>query len=146
MVCLSDSSRLSLSGEYINEPLLDQASEIYAQVGGTTYPVTYAPLSDAEHSAIALGGLTLFTQFTFNGSTEGLQSGQYACVYVKYNQASQVLAVPINALYQDETGPYVYRIIQGKQTRTEVQTGIETALQVEITAGLQEGDVVFVKN
>ena len=56
-----------------------------------------------------------------------------------------MLTVPVNALYRDETGQYVYRMEDGKRVRCEVEVGMTSDVKAEILEGLQEGDEVYVK-
>ena len=53
-----------------------------------------------------------------------------------------VLAVPRSALRGDHAQTYVFRIINGKLVRTNVQIGIYNTTSVEILSGLSEGDTV----
>ena len=50
-----------------------------------------------------------------------------------------------NAIYADENGSYVYRVEGEQHVRCDVTVGITTVSKVEILAGLQEGDEVYVK-
>jgi HlyD family secretion protein len=53
-----------------------------------------------------------------------------------------VLSVPREALHTEGTSDYVYRIVQGKLTRTPVQVGVLNLTRVEILSGLTEKDTV----
>ena len=55
------------------------------------------------------------------------------------------LVVPANAIYTDESGRYVYLIGGDTRTRQAVSTGRFTTTLVQITDGLKEGDLVYVK-
>ena len=56
-----------------------------------------------------------------------------------------VLTIPANALYRDEKGRYVYKIVDKQRVRCNVTIGITNEIKVEILEGLQEGDVVYVQ-
>jgi len=56
-----------------------------------------------------------------------------------------VLTIPVNALYQDAGGRYVYKMSDGKRIRCDVSVGSVNSTKVEITEGLEEGDLVYVK-
>lgn len=55
-----------------------------------------------------------------------------------------VLAVPLEALFQEGSKNYVYKIQGGRLQKKEVQVGIGNEMQQEITAGLSSGDLVIV--
>ena len=55
------------------------------------------------------------------------------------------LTIPLSALYRDDNGWAVYRITDERARHTPVQTGLRTATDVEITAGLANGDRVILQ-
>ena len=55
------------------------------------------------------------------------------------------LTIPLSALYRDGDGWAVYRINDARARHTAVQTGLRTATDVEITAGLANGDRVILQ-
>ena len=55
------------------------------------------------------------------------------------------LTIPMSALYRDGDGWAVYRINDARARHTAVQTGLRTATDVEITAGLANGDRVILQ-
>jgi HlyD family secretion protein len=57
-------------------------------------------------------------------------------------QRDNVLSVPREALHTDGPQNYVYRIVSGKLLKTPVQIGVVNLTHVEITAGLNENEVV----
>jgi len=66
------------------------------------------------------------------------------------NLSENTLTVPVNAVYADGSGKYVYVESQdsaGNNVKllTPVKTGISNECVTEITDGLKEGDVVYVK-
>ena len=94
----------------------------------------------------ALSGGELRSGFDFvDGAPEGTESGMYATVFVKSGLVEDALVVPANAIYTDESGRYVYLINGDTRTRQAVSTGRFTTTLVQITDGLKEGDLVYVK-
>ena len=55
------------------------------------------------------------------------------------------LVIPSGALYRDEQTSYVYKMVDGKRERCNVETGLITEMEAQITDGLAEGDVVYVQ-
>ncbi|MGP8258744.1 MAG: efflux RND transporter periplasmic adaptor subunit [Acidobacteriaceae bacterium] len=77
-----------------------------------------------------------------------LQPNANVTVTVTTEQHPHVLSVPREALHEEGSQPYVFRIIHNKLVRTPVQLGssarpaIVNLTQAEITGGLAEGDTV----
>jgi HlyD family secretion protein len=63
-------------------------------------------------------------------------------VIVTTNSVENALSVPIEALHVEQGLYYVYRVQHGKLRRVHVQISNRNVTQVEITSGLDEGDVV----
>jgi len=53
-----------------------------------------------------------------------------------------VLSIPREALHTEGTTNYVFRIVDGRLSRTNVQVGVVTLTRVEITSGISAGDTV----
>ena len=87
------------------------------------------------------------TKFAFadEKNAEEVSAGDYAELLVYEAEADDVLRVPANAVYSPGASPYVYVMENGEKVYTPVTVGIKSASFTEITSGLQEGDVVFVK-
>lgn len=145
VICIADESRLHISSDYIAEYVISGANEIYAAIEGREYAVTFAPMDVSEYLSLVLSGGELNTVFSFQQPDETLESGQYAAVTILDSREENVLLVPSNALYRDEKGRYVYKIVDGARIRQDVTVGISNNLEAQIIEGLQEGDVVYVK-
>ena len=65
-------------------------------------------------------------------------------VSVKVTRAQHfnVLSIPREALHADGPSKFVYRIVDGRLSRTPVNAGVVNLTSVEITSGLKAGDVV----
>jgi HlyD family secretion protein len=63
-------------------------------------------------------------------------------VTVTTSQKSNVLSVPREALHTNGAQNYVYRVVKNKLARTPIQIGVVNNTRVEITSGLDAGDVV----
>jgi membrane fusion protein (multidrug efflux system) len=57
-------------------------------------------------------------------------------------ERANALTVPEEALMPSGADQYVYKVVDGKVTRVQVKTGLRRGSQVEVTQGLQAGDVV----
>ena len=142
----ADDTRLHIDSAYISASALSAADALYARVGGNDYEIAPREFNWREYVAIALSGGELRTEFDFASDIpETVESGMYAAVFVKSGSVEDALVVPANALYSDSNGRYVYRIEDGKRVRAQVTTGRATTTLVQITDGLEEGDLVYVK-
>lgn len=144
IVCIADEERLSISSEYIAPMLLKSAYKISAQILDKEYDVTYVPYEDTEYVKLLLSGGTLSSKFLLEENAEA-ESGQYAVVKMWSVGKEHVLTVPINALYRDQKGRYVYKIVDGERVRCDIKEGLVSEVKAEILEGLEEGDVVYVK-
>ena len=147
MFYIADDTRLSVDSAYITSSSLESANAVYARIGDTDYAVVEQEFDWQEYVSIALSGGELRTRFDFaeGVDTEGLESGMYACVFLKTGLVEDALVIPSNALYSDATGRYVYKMEGDTRVRTHVTTGRITASLAQITEGLEEGDLVYIK-
>lgn len=147
MFFIADDTRLSIDSAYITASAIAAADEIYARVGATDYPVVAQEFNWREYVTIALSGGELRTGFDFaaGAQPEGVESGMYAAVFLKSGLVEDALVIPANALYSDSNGRYVYRMDGETRVRTYVTTGRSTTSLTQITDGLEEGDLVYVK-
>jgi len=77
-----------------------------------------------------------------------LQPGMYADVQLSANSRPDVLTVPIQAIQRSETNKTSVRVVdpQNRVQSREVEVGVEGSNNVEILAGLTEGERVIVGN
>ncbi len=76
-----------------------------------------------------------------------LQPGMYADVRLSANSVSNALTVPIEAIQRTDNKTSVLMVdAQNRVQSREVQVGVESSNNVEILAGLSEGDRVIVGN
>ena len=145
---LADETHLYLSGESISSSTFSAANEYYAMIEGTRYEIVPREMDREEYIALLLSSGEVPTCFSFQAgdAPEGVEAGMYAAVFLVSKQREDVLLIPTNALMRGG-GWYVYVIGEdGTRTRRSVKTGMSTAWLTEITEGLEEGEVVYVKN
>ena len=76
-----------------------------------------------------------------------LQPGMYADVHLNANSRPNVLTVPIEAIRRGENNTSVLVVDdQNRVQARDVQLGVESSRDVEIVAGLKEGEKVIVGN
>lgn len=72
-----------------------------------------------------------------------LRPGQFARLRLQPRDAATALLVPEQALMQQGEDRFVYTVVDGKAKRVVVGTGARVPGFVEVTSGLQPGDVVI---
>lgn len=73
-------------------------------------------------------------------SDERLAAGMNASATITIAKKSDVLLIPVAAIYEDADGAYV--LLGEAKVRREIVTGLSDGTYVEITDGLAEGDVI----
>jgi len=142
--CIADINQLYVStDDAIDEEKIATASKIYAITEVGEKELTYLPYREEERLTAGLTGVALKSRFQAKGSD--LEAGLYAAVMVVENLREDVLKIPVNCLYQDRTSHYVYKVVGEQRIRCDVKIGTSSSIDVEILEGIQEGDVVYVK-
>ena len=141
---IADESRLRIETEYISETVLNSVERVYALIDGKEYDLVYAPYDTAEFAEMVKFN-KLKTRFTFADSTEDVVSGKTVYIILVKESRENVLTIPTNALFEDNGVYFVKKIVDGQQQRTDVTVGLVTDAEAEILTGLEEGDVVYVK-
>lgn len=145
VLCLADERRVYLETEYMSESMVDSADRMYAKMGEKEYDIQYIPMDNSEYITKILNGEEVKTRFWVENGDEEVESGQFAVIMRIDSHKESVLTIPVNALYQDSGGKYVYKVTDGKRVRCNVTVGTITSTKAEITGGLEEGDFVYVK-
>lgn len=145
VICIADESRVSMVTEYIKQSVITAADRIYVRAADKEYDVEYIPYDDMEYVSAVLRGETIKSRFVPDSQEGELQSGQFAVLILVDSYKENVLTIPTNAFYQDKSGRYVYKMEDGQRVRCNVTVGIITDVKVEVLTGLEEGDVVYVK-
>ena len=145
MICIADESNVSMVTEYIKQSVITSADRIYVRAADKEYDVEYIPYDDAEYVSAVLKGEKLKSHFVPDAQAGELQSGQFAVLILVDSYKENVVTIPANSLYQDKSGRYVYKMEDGQRVRCNVTVGTITDVKAEVLAGLEEGDVVYVK-
>ena len=143
---IADESRLSLRTEYISESAVKNAYRVCAKIGDKEFDISYIPYDKSELLQMALTGEEMQANFCVDAEEGVLCAGQFGVVMLYQSCKKDVLTIPINALYRDGSGQYVYKQVNGTRTRCNVKTGMTTDTKAEIVEGLEEGDLVYVKD
>ncbi|HWT74152.1 MAG TPA: HlyD family efflux transporter periplasmic adaptor subunit [Mobilitalea sp.] len=95
-----------------------------------------------------VNGVTFFTAVIDLAKDEDVRVGMSAEVKVAGESAKSVVILPMNVIQFDNNNqPYVYLMDdKGKVVNTTITTGINDGTNVEITSGINSGDVVYYKD
>jgi HlyD family secretion protein len=147
LVYVANLSRLRVTA-YFDEP------DIGNLAAGQPVTITWeAKPNTVWHGHISLAPTTVISYeqrfvgeclITVDDANGVLEPNANVVVTVTAAQHQHVLAVPHEAVHQDASGYYVYRIIDDRLARTPVKTGIMNLNQDEIVSGLSESDLVAV--
>ena len=133
---------------YLGENKLARAT-YYALIGGKKYEIEHVPMTLQEMTSILLSSRSLPTHFRVTGPAEDLgevSAGQYAAVCLETGRVEDALLIPMGALYYASGERYVYvQTEDGGRERRTVTMGLTNGLDAQITEGLAEGEIVYVK-
>ncbi len=138
----------------------DAALELRADVAETDL-LRLAPGQKAHLRAVGMGGVLEGTvrlvepsidpvtrlgraRITVDSSNESLRTGMFVEAEILAAE-TEALAVPVTAIGASSDGASVMRVVDGVVERIAVKTGIRDGGLVEITEGLDQGDVVVTK-
>lgn len=143
--CLTDESHVWVETPFLSESIIKGSDKILAKIGEKEYPLEYLPMEKEEYVARVLQGDKIKTRFLMEADRETFASGQFAAVMIISGYKEDVLTIPVNALYQETGSPYVYKLSEGKRIRCDVTVGSISSTKAEILEGLEEGELVYVK-
>ena len=144
----TDDTGMFISGTYIPEKEAIGYNSFYAIINGTEYPLTYVPIPKDELAMLSAAQISPKSRFDFvTAPGDEVSIGDYAAVIVVVDKKENVLTVPVNSVYTDKDGRFVYVILEGdKKERREVVTGLSDGARIEVIEGVREGESVYVEN
>lgn len=89
-------------------------------------------------------GNTFAVRLSLTDSTPGFLLGQELDVDLELDRVVDVVSAPLQALIEELPGQYIVYVSEdGKAKRRHVKLGLKNLIDAEITAGLNQGDVVI---
>lgn len=148
VMALVDNEDMQIKSEYISSKLLKN-SDYFVKYNGneykvekTGYEVVDQPDTDDDQNVNSSGA---FSYFDVVDNIVEFDVGSYLNLYIKSGYNQNALLIPSNALYKESSEKYVYKQVGETKVKTEVTVGTITDTVVQITDGLQEGDIVYVQ-
>ena len=147
ILTIADDSRLFIQydgGESLSSNYLKN-KHIVAFCGGGYYELEPILYEQEEFTRLILSGVRPPARFLFKDETDAVP-GDFAEVLIYEMERPDVLRIPANALYSvSGGGTYVYLVQNGEKIYTDVEVGAKSSAFVEIISGLEEGEIVYVK-
>ncbi|MGN0142352.1 MAG: efflux RND transporter periplasmic adaptor subunit [Roseburia sp.] len=154
----SDTSILTLSDPEAVTITVSVSEEDIAQIAvGDTVEITLTAYEDTGFSgtvqsidaSASSGSSTVSYNVTvlFDGDTDGIYGDMTGSVTFIEKQVTDVIYVSNKAIRNEGTSSYVkVKDADGNISKVEVLTGFSDGVNVEITSGLAEGDVVLIES
>lgn len=125
-------------------PLVQQDASFTFHVEGLDTPfeakiVAVEPAVLADTRSVKVRGLT-------DNTAGKLRPGAFVNVDFPLSKRADALLIPTVSVIPSLGGHSVYRVVDGKVEQVEVELGVRTPTEIEITKGLSPGDVVLVTN
>ncbi len=147
VVALETDGEVMITCSYFNENMIRGFYDYYALIDGERVDLEYIPYTRKELKDLATNGISPASKFRLKeGSGINLKAGDCVTVITVSDYKEGVLAIPSNAVYSDSNGQFVYVVENDQRIRKNVVTGVSDATYTEIIEGIQEGEMVYVKN
>ena len=144
-VALADTSVTYARCEYVSASTLKQVVGTALWQDGREYETVPIPLEDALYMQMRNNGETIYSEFRVVDENADVQFGDYGKVKLITAEKKGVLMIPQTALLYSGGTYYVYKDVEGQPQKAIVKTGTRDDIRVEITEGLEEGDLVYVQ-
>lgn len=81
-----------------------------------------------------------------NAILDSLSVGDFVSIYFVEKQKKNVLCAPNDTIYHSPEETYVIKLVDGKEEKTVVETGMHTSHETEILSGVNQGDILLSKS
>ncbi|MCR5768008.1 MAG: hypothetical protein K6G45_05910 [Lachnospiraceae bacterium] len=147
VVALETEGDVTITCAFIGENVIKGLYDYYALVDGQRVEIEYIPYTKKELKDLSTNGISPTSKFRIKGETNvSLKPGDYVTIITISDFKEGVIAIPSNAVYSDSNGQFVYVVENDQRIRKNVVTGVSDSTYTEIIEGLQEGEMVYVKN
>lgn len=110
------------------------------------------PVATSEDAGMAIPGMgggdasgaTIGATILFDSDTEGIIAGFDIDADIEVASAESAVVLPIEALnFDSDSNPYVYVVENDTAVLREIETGIQSQADIEVTSGLEAGETVI---
>lgn len=124
--------------------------------GDTAQLRNHCSVNSTVNADCALNGNVHFVEYTIDPQTRsataeayfdhasqyGIRDGQTVSLWLKTQQADNVLAIPKASVIYRQNKPYVFVVKDDQVIQLEVSLGLDGENYFEVKAGLMEGDII----
>lgn len=118
---------------------LSEGDEIRVEKNGSSYTGTVTQISTMADASTGL-----FKMKAVLTEGDALATGTSAKLYVISEKAENVMTLPVDAIYYENSNAFVYTYDNGTVHKVSVATGINDEERMEITSGLTRDDQVII--
>lgn len=144
-VAIADPDILYARCAYVSQSTVNSIESVVFWKDGVEYEVSYVPMEEHAYRVMRNNNEDIYSEFEVVNTTDAVVHGDYGKVVLIAGKKENVLMVPEVAVGSDSGKAFVYKEVNGQRERVEVEIGGKDGLYVEITEGLQEGDVLYVQ-
>ncbi len=144
IVCTLATEKKFLECSYLTDSVLSNAKEIYGMIHGNKVTLVQDKTKESDNILSYISSSEGKTNLQLRNNNIVIDVGDYIPIYVVTQSRENVNYVPVDALYSDMEGYYIYVLSGGEWKITRVEIGLMTASYVEVTSNIQEGEVVLV--
>lgn len=138
-----DQVRVFFSVPEVDQPFVRTGTKVSVKAYSTPGSVVEGEVTRVAMS-LDPSTRTMRAEVDLPNAERTLLHGMYAQVVVEIDPRPDALTLPAKALLTEGQTTYVYVVHEGRAVRTEVTTGIDDGMRVEIRAGIDETDQVVV--
>jgi membrane fusion protein, multidrug efflux system len=143
LVTLEDISSLKVDFRLPEVMLADLKRGQAVEVASDALPNrTFTATLDAIDPLVDQNGRAVVLRARLKNTEGRLRPGMFVRTRLILEERANALTVPEEALMPSGAEQYVYKVVDGKATRIKIKTGLRRGSQVEVTEGLQAGDLV----
>ena len=143
LVTLEDISSLKVDFRLPEVMLTDLKRGQAVEVASDALPNrTFTATLDAIDPLVDQNGRAVVLRARLKNTEGQLRPGMFVRTRLILEERANALTVPEEALMPSGAEQYVYKVVDDKATRVKVKTGLRRGSQVEVTEGLQAGDLV----
>lgn len=144
-VAIADTDVLYARCAYVSQSTINSIDNVVFWKDGVEYEVSYVPMEEHAYRVMRNNNEDIYSEFLLENVGDEVAHGDYGKVILIAGCKENVLMVPEVAVGSDSGKAFVYKDVDGQRVRVEVEIGSKDGLYVEITEGLQEGDVLYVQ-
>ena len=148
LIQVADFSRMKVSIRVDEYDISDVHVGQSARVTVTATEQTVETVIDSiNYISASTGNVAYYTATAYVDVPEGVYPGMQATISIPQSEAQNVVVLKLEAISFDETNQ-AYVLMQkadGTMEKVSITTGVSNGNYVEITSGLQSGDVVYVE-